>query len=536
MPRPQLRFSIRLRSVSVIAAAVLASACAGAPAQPRPLPAALPASLVPVRDSILRLVESGAVPSAGIAVVKDGRVIMQQAFGWADRERRIRASDRTVYRIASLTKPMTATGVMVLAERGTLRLDRPVDDYLGGPRVTSRAGAAEGVTLERLLTHTAGMPEFWGDYFADEPHAPPTPEQVVQRHAFTLFGPGEESTVYKPGVTQRSVYSNVGFQLLGLAIGNASGRGYEAFMRESVFLPLGMTSTGFDPAAVPDSLLAAGYDAESRPFPEFTTASPAAGAARSSIRDLARFMLLHLGDAPPGGRVLHDTTVRDMQRARTELNPPHLRQALAWITTEYEDGYKEVSHSGAMQGATAWMALYPRERLGVVVVVNQQKPQIALDLVNLAAGAVEPALAERLGWQLALLSGEQPPGAPPPQLRAMRPPLRGRFAGFIHAPPGDSIPLRLLFADDGAIHACLADQPEVPVRNGRFPGTLDLPETRRSPHEITIRLDRRPTEADPLRLTGQLTALSTHPRSHFNLPFWVELHRHFAPPAGAPGC
>lgn len=536
MPRPHHCRRNPLRRAGLIAATAVASACAAVPAQPRLPPAALPGSLVPVRDSILRLVESGAVPSAGIAVVKDGRVIMAEAFGWADRERRIAATDRTVYQVASLTKPITATGVMVLAERGILRLDRPVGDYLGGPRVTSRAGGAEGVTLERLLTHTAGMPAFWSDYFADEPHAPPTAEEVVRRYAFTVFGPGEASTVFKPGVAQRSVYSNLGFQLLGLAIGNASGRGYETFMRDSVFLPLGMTSTGFDPAAIPDSLLAVGYDAEGRPFPRFTTASPAAGAARSSIGDLARFMLLHLGDAPPDARVLHDTTVREMQRARMAANPPFLRQALAWLVTEYEDGYREVSHSGAMQGAAAWMALYPRERLGVVVVINQQKPQIALELAGLAAGAVEPALKERLSWQLALLSGEQPPNAPPQQLRAERPPLRGRFAGFIHAPPGDSIPLRLLFGDDGAIHACLANQPEVPVRDGRFPGKLDLPETRRSPHEITIRLDRRPTEADPLRLTGQVTALSTHPRSHFNLPFWVELHRISAPPAGARGC
>lgn len=536
MPRPRLRLRIPTRPAGLVAAAVFASACAGAPAAPGPLPAVLPASLMPVRDTIQRLVQSGAVPSAGIAVVKDGQVIMAEAFGWADRERRIPASDHTVYQVASLTKPMTATGVMVLAERGILRLDRPVNDYLDGMRITSRAGDADGVTLERLLTHTAGMGAFWSDYFADEPHAPPTPEEVVQRYAFTLFGPGEASTVYKPGVTQRSVYSNLGFQLLGLAIGNASGRGYEALMREAVFMPLGMTSTVFDPAAVPDSLLAAGYDAEGRPFPRFATASPAGGAARSSVRDLARFMLLHLGDAPPAGRVLHDTTLREMQRARVALNPPHLRQALAWMTTEYPDGYKEVSHSGAMQGATAWMTLYPRERLGVVVVINQQKPQIALELAGLAAAAVEPALAERLGWQLALLSGDQPPNAPPQQLRAERPPLRGRFGGFIHAPPGDSIPLRLLFSDDGGIHACLADQPAVPVRDGRFAGTLDFPETRRSPHEITLRLDRRPGEADPLRLTGQATALSTDPRSHFNLPFWVELHRLTGPPADVPGC
>src|SRR4029077_15085253 len=84
-----------------------------------------------VRESIRRQLVETQSPSIAVAVAKDGKIIWEQGFGWADRERRIAADEHTLYSMASISKPITATGLMTLVEAGKIDLDRPVNDYLG---------------------------------------------------------------------------------------------------------------------------------------------------------------------------------------------------------------------------------------------------------------------------------------------------------------------------------------------------------------------------------------------------------------------
>src|SRR6476646_5398377 len=93
-----------------------------------------------VRDFIRRqLVETGA-PSIAVAVARDGKILWEEGFGWADREKRIAASEHTLYSLASISKPITATGLMTLVQAGKVDLDRPVNDYLGDARLRARVG------------------------------------------------------------------------------------------------------------------------------------------------------------------------------------------------------------------------------------------------------------------------------------------------------------------------------------------------------------------------------------------------------------
>jgi CubicO group peptidase (beta-lactamase class C family) len=100
-------------------------------------------------------------------------VLWEEGFGWADRANRIPATPHTLYSLASISKPITSTGLMILQERGLLDLDRPIDDYLGDAKLTARVGSAADATVRRVANHTAGLPLHYQFFYADQPHRPP---------------------------------------------------------------------------------------------------------------------------------------------------------------------------------------------------------------------------------------------------------------------------------------------------------------------------------------------------------------------------
>lgn len=94
--------------------------------------------------------------SIAVAVAHGGKIIWEESFGWADREKMIAATPQTMYSLASISKPITATGLMTLVERGAIDLDKPANEYLGTGKLTGHAGEATGATVRRVLSHTAG--------------------------------------------------------------------------------------------------------------------------------------------------------------------------------------------------------------------------------------------------------------------------------------------------------------------------------------------------------------------------------------------
>src|SRR2546427_8602320 len=121
-----------------------------------------------VRDLIrARLVEQ-IIPSLAVAVARDGEILWEEGFGWADREHRVPATEHTMYSLASISKPITATGLMVLKEQGKLDLDRPINDYLGAAKLNAWIGDAADATVRRVANHTSGLPLHWHFFYEDE--------------------------------------------------------------------------------------------------------------------------------------------------------------------------------------------------------------------------------------------------------------------------------------------------------------------------------------------------------------------------------
>ncbi|HEX9895241.1 MAG TPA: serine hydrolase domain-containing protein, partial [Gemmatimonadales bacterium] len=184
----------------------------------------------PVRAHARSAVSDSGVPSLAVAVAKGGKIIWAEGFGWADREQRIPATEHTTYSLASISKPITATGLMILVERGKVQLDRPANEYLGSGKITGLAGDAAAATVRRVANHTAGLPLHYVFYYDGAVDRVPTMDEAIARYAITTYPPGSAWQ-----------YSNLGFGIIDWIIERASGVSYPDFMRSEVFLPLGMT-------------------------------------------------------------------------------------------------------------------------------------------------------------------------------------------------------------------------------------------------------------------------------------------------------
>ena len=195
---------------------------------------------VPIRSDALRafiderlpVVGGEDLPSLSVGVAVGNEVVFAQAYGWADREQKRKATPETIYAVGSISKALTATGVMVLAERGVIDLDAPANTYLAASPLQPLDTTWAPVTVRHLLQMTGGIPHMWWHNWSDRGTPAPATNVFLQDYGLSVFPPGEQF-----------FYSNLSFGILAQIIANVSGGSFEDFMIRDVFEPLGMTST-----------------------------------------------------------------------------------------------------------------------------------------------------------------------------------------------------------------------------------------------------------------------------------------------------
>jgi len=181
-----------------------------------------------VRDAVRQYMTTHHIPGMSVAIAVDGRMVWASGFGYADLEHRVRADTLTLFRTASTLKPITATAVLQLAERGKLDLDGPVQRYC--PSFPEKPWP---ITPRMLLLHRGGIrPSRGSDVFNSQHFM--TVSDAVQRFAADTLNA-------KPGTT--TIYSNEGYVVLACAIEGASGGSYDEYVKRAVLLPSGMPHT-----------------------------------------------------------------------------------------------------------------------------------------------------------------------------------------------------------------------------------------------------------------------------------------------------
>ena len=467
-----------------------------------------PVALDSLRAHIRRVMDSTKTPSIAVAVAKNGRIIWEEGFGFADVEHRTPATPTTLYSMASISKPITATGLMKLVEQGKIDLDRPANDYLGSAKITGLAGKASDATVRRVMSHTAGLPLHYRFFYAGGSVTRPSMDEAISRYAIT---------VYPPGATYN--YSNLGYGVLEEIIARVSGRPYEEFMRDEVFKPLGMTTTTIGTGAgIANS--AVRYTAQGKPIAFYDFDHRAAWAVNPSAHELVRFGMFHLEDHLKDQRpVLKDATLDAMHRIATPGDTAN-GYGLGWLVGN-EQGMRVVSHTGGMPGVATSLKLYPQHNVVIVALANTSGAAPHRIAVDIAA---------------AVLPGYKATRPPTPQVAFASPAeLTGEWTGTVRMYDGTTTPIALLVKSDD-IHVRLGgpdalwtvlNTPSFRDRmlNGQFAGTIPSEEARRFPHNVGVGLL---LQGDTLR--GWAAAMTTDDPLTGAMSSYAEMTRKRAAP------
>ncbi len=306
------------------------------------------------------------IPGLSIAVVHDQELVWSRGFGVADLTTKVPVTPSTIFRIASITKTFTATAVMILRDRGRLRLDDPVSMHLPWFTYKNRHTDGPAVTIRQLLTHTSGLPrEAAFPYWTD--HNFPTREQMIAEFH-------EQESVFEPET--RYKYSNLGMAILGEVIAAASGMTYDAFVTTTILQPLGMTGTSVYPQEALRTRWATGYDRKledgSRASVDMLDSRGLVSAANisSTVEDLGRWASFHMleGKNSPG-QILKGSTLREMHRVQW-VNRSWTGGAGLGFSVSKGDGRPTYGHGGWVGGNRSQFTVSPKEKVAVIVMVN----------------------------------------------------------------------------------------------------------------------------------------------------------------------
>lgn len=349
---------IRL-SFSVLTIVLLLTSCASLEHQASQTRVIPQGEMASVRSEsmklITRLLEEELVPGLSIALVDREGTVWLEGFGVANSRTGERVDTGTLFRVGSLTKPVTALAVMQLVAAGRIDLDLALKDQLSGFSIRHHQQDATPLTPRQLLSHRSGLPsDLRKGMYTDTPFT----------KVMTLLH--EEYAAYDPDRVYS--YSNIGYDLLGHLVQQRSGLAYADFIERSLFTPLEMNNSGFDLSAELQSRLSAGHlDGQIRPQPPLRD-TPALGLYTTG-EDLGRLMTALLGAKIPA---LPSPLLSQMFQPQTVDGQVSLGilPGFGWFIEHHPVIGKRVRHGGSTLLFGAEMVLLPEQDLGIAVLAN----------------------------------------------------------------------------------------------------------------------------------------------------------------------
>ena len=321
-------------------------------------------------EEIESLVIEHNLPSLSACVIKDDSIVWQRVYGFSDRERQIKATDETIYHIGSISKLFIVTAIMHLEEQGILDITRDINDYL--PFSVRNPGFPDTpITAKMLLTHTSSLastktdadaPGIWETFQEDQ--APSLSEWIPQ---FILpTGTYYSSQIWqsdKPGMFE--LYSNVGSCVLAYIVEHLTAKDFREYCKDHIFDPLEMHHTSYYYSDIDRSHLALLYQSDDSVHPFFDIRLSASGSAKTTLNDLAKFLMAcNNGGQVNGIRILAESTVDQMLTVQNSTSG----RCLIWEASF--GGW--VGHSGALEaGATAIAEIHPQSKTAFIIFCNK---------------------------------------------------------------------------------------------------------------------------------------------------------------------
>lgn len=313
-----------------------------------------------------------------ILVARDGEIVFSKGYGYANVEWGIENSPQIKFHLGSVTKQFTAVSIMLLSDRGLLKLDDPVGKF-----VEDAPPAWDKITVFHLLTHTAGLHSYTDDSDFDTFRLlPMTPEKIIARIR-------DKPLKFEPGTDWE--YSNSNYALLGYIVEKVSGQTYQQFVQQNIFDRLAMKDSGYISNTVILTNQASGYELTKEGLLEHAINEDpgvpyAAGALYSSTGDLLRWERGLMG-----GKLLSAGSLKQM------ITPVSHNYGFG-VNIHDENGHTVIEHSGGIEGFNTNVAYYPEDKLVVITLanVNSNLPWVMRPLLAAAARG-EPIPAERRG-------------------------------------------------------------------------------------------------------------------------------------------
>ena len=299
-----------------------------------------------------------------VGLVVDSELAWSQGYGYADLVSERAPDSDTVFRVGSITKTFTATGIFQLRDQGKLGIDDPLVKHIPEfAQVEVKVGSVEQVTLRRIMCHHSGlMGESPGDYW--ETLDFPTIQEFIDRLPGTAIVIAPDSA-FK--------YSNLAFALLGEVVSRVSGGPYDDYIRDNILDPLGMSSSGFQLTDAIQEQMAIGY--QPRAHEDFPDVAPhpdikghtAAGQLYSSVTDLAKWIGFQVDS--DNESVLSQKSKAEMWRPQFLENGWRAGFCLPWFAHRLGD-HVYLGHGGGIHGFLTEIFFDPTRRVGAIVLTN----------------------------------------------------------------------------------------------------------------------------------------------------------------------
>ncbi|MCU0224601.1 MAG: serine hydrolase [Acidobacteria bacterium] len=322
------------------------------------------------------------VPGVAVAIVKDGRVVLERGYGQRDTKAGLPVDANTLFAIGSSTKAFTALGLAILVDEGKLEWDKPVVNYLPDFQLQDET-ATKLMTPRDLTTHRSGLPRhdlmWYGSGF--------TREEMYGRLQYLQPS---------ASVRNRFQYQNLMYMTAGILAGKLSGASWETFTRERILVPLGMESTVFSvPDAAKTGNVSKPYEVKKETeelaemaYRDIQALGPA-GTIFSSVHDMAQWLKFQLGDGTLDGTAIVSAT----QLAETHkpqmvgetpfvfAEKPIVLYGLGWFVQPYR-GHARIHHGGNIDGFSAMVSLMPEEGAGAVILTNLNGTPLSMILAD----------------------------------------------------------------------------------------------------------------------------------------------------------
>jgi len=313
------------------------------------------------------------VPGASVAVVKNGEIDWVISYGMANPTEKLPVTNETVFEAASVSKTVTAWGIMKLAEDGVVDLDAPVEQYLTRWHLPPSEFDHNLVTLRRILSHTAGLSQ-GGDPGMEPGDKVPT---LVEALNGAVPSMGALHVAFPPG--EIYAYSSIAYSLLELVIEEVTGESFAVYMQQEILNPLGMVNSSFEMTPELRAKRAVGHDWHNNALPEYQFATKGMGGLRTTSSDLAIFIaaLMPGPNGEPAGRgILTPESVSETFKAVPYINESKsgIKAGLGYDQLTFIDGTLIAAQKGGDQrGFHTIIVMAPEAEEGIVILTNSDR-------------------------------------------------------------------------------------------------------------------------------------------------------------------